>query len=83
MQKKTNSDKKENYKTMRQYSIHTVRQQGKLYNAIKFWKGGVRIFNVSWLPDNKEAEAKAIRSADLCVIKHGLNYKTRKLKPVK
>lgn len=64
------------------YSINDKRIQGKPYKTIKLTKDGVKLLDISFNPEDKEAEANAIKSADMTVIRHGLKYKTRKLKPV-
>lgn len=60
---------------MTYYEIKDTREKGIAYKEISF-KG----FKTQWLPSDKEAEARAIRSADRWVIQNKLKYKTRKLK---
>ena len=67
---------------MKPYNITTTRIQGQAYKQIKFSKDYVTIFNVKWRDGDTEAEQRAIRSADICVIKQNLNYATRKLKKI-
>lgn len=67
---------------MKTYNITTRRNNGVIYNRVSFVKNGVRILDISWNPMDKHAESQAIKSADLTVIRHGLKYKTRKLKAV-
>lgn len=61
------------------YKITQKRREGIVYNRIRFNNPP---FDLCWLPSDKEAEAKAIRSADLHIIKHNLKHETRKLKKI-
>ena len=66
---------------MKTYKIQEVRSQGKLYKKIRFTKDYKSIFELKWLPDDKESEAKSIRSADIFVLKNPeLGFSPRKLK---
>ena len=65
---------------MKPYKIQLTRIKGKPYKRIRFTKDYKCIFNLEWLPEDIEAEAKNIRSADLFVLKNNLKYLPRKLK---
>jgi hypothetical protein len=65
---------------MKEYSIQNTRHAGRDYKQIRFMKNGKTLLLARWKPEDKEAEEKAIRSADITIIKHKLNYNTRKLK---
>lgn len=65
------------------YNINDKRIKGRPYKHIRLTKTGVILLDISFNPEDKEAEAKAIKSADMTVIRYGLKYNTRKLKPVK
>ena len=60
---------------MNYYEIKDTRKDGIAYKEICFTN-----FKTQWIPSDKKAEARAIRSADRWVIQNKLKYKTRKLK---
>jgi len=67
---------------MKTYNISQCRKNGLLHNRIRFTKLGQIVSNWEWLPEDKEAEKKNIRAADIFVIKNPeLGYKPIKLKP--
>lgn len=67
----------------KEYKIKETKSNGVKMRYISFSKNYKRLLYLEWKKDDKEAEKKAIRSADLCVIKNNLNYKTKTLKPLK
>lgn len=66
---------------MKTYNIQNTRIDGKLHKRIRFSKNYKNIFDLSWLPEDKESEARNIRSADIFVLKNPeLGFSPKKLK---
>ena len=65
---------------MKHYKIHETRQFGTVYKQIKLQKKPFGELKLSWRKNDTEAERKCFKTADKFVIRHGLNYKTRRLK---
>jgi len=62
------------------YKINEVRQFGTIYKQIKLQKKSFGELKLTWRENDIETERKCFKTADKFVIRHGLNYKTRRLK---
>lgn len=64
------------------YNITEIRENGRIIKRIRLHKEHDVVFETKFEPHDHEAERKAIKSADMCIIKNNLNYETKRLKKV-
>lgn len=62
---------------MKKYKINETRIAGVSYRYISFAN-----FKTKWLPSDPDAEKKAIKAADLWIIKNNLPYFTKIIIPL-